>query len=160
MRLRWIALSLCASAGSAFSQSLPQSLRDCAAETDAGRRLSCYDREMERLNSSDTVPGAARPPEAAPNPPQEFGLGEERVRKLTKAPPVSTSLTAHIAAATSLPYGRLRLVLDNGQVWEQTEEDWGFAPQSGAAVTISRGALGGFWMATERYKKVRVKRIR
>ncbi len=87
-------------------------------------------------------------------------MDEERIRKLKALPPVPQSLTAHVSAITPLPYGRQRIILDNAQIWEQTEEDWGFAPQTGAAVMISRGKLGGFWMATDAYKKVRVKRIR
>ena len=163
MRLHWIALTLCVAVSSAFAQALPESLRGCAAETDGPRRLSCYDREMARLSA----PGAGQSPAAQalatpapPVPAREFGLDEERLKKLKTPAPEPQALTAHISAVSALPYGRQRLVLDNAQVWEQTEEDWGFAPQSGAAVTISRGVLGGFWMTTDGHKKVRVKRIR
>jgi hypothetical protein len=106
------------------------------------------------------VPAAATTPaQLAPAP--EFGLDEERVRKLKGQPHTADakSLTARVTAVSQLPYGRQRLALDNGQVWDQTEEDWGFAPQSGAVVTISRGTLGGFWMTTDGHRNVRVKRI-
>jgi hypothetical protein len=164
MRVVGIAVVLCAATSLAGAQ-VSESLRACAHESDGAQRLACYDREIARL----TAPAAAR--DAAPStaasapksaPAEEFGLTGERVRKLkAKEGHVEPkALTAHIAAVAQLPYGRRRLTLDNAQVWEQTEEDWGFNPQSGATATITRGALGGFWMATEGHPQVRVKRIR
>lgn len=163
MRLHWTGLILCAVASTALAQELPESLRACAAEANGPRRLSCYDREVARVSAPGAAQSAVVRPLATPAPPapaQEFGLDEERITKLKAPSPVPQALTARISAVSPLPYGRQRLALDNAQVWEQTEEDWGFAPQAGAAVTISRGVLGGFWMATEGHKKVRVKRIR
>ena len=164
MRLEWIGIILCGVASSAFAQALPESLRACAAETDSLRRLSCYDREVGRLSEPGTAHTGVPPPLATPAqlaPAPEFGLDEERVRKLKVQPHTAEpkSLTARITAVSQLPYGRQRLALDNAQVWDQTEEDWGFAPQSGAVVTISRGTLGGFWMTTDGHRIVRVKRI-
>ncbi len=50
------ALPACALAQAA----VPESLRACTAESDPGRRLSCYDREMARL-SPHSAPRTARP---------------------------------------------------------------------------------------------------
>jgi len=164
MRAVGIAVVLGGAASLAAAQ-VPESVRACAHESDGAQRLACYDKEMTRLmapaaaheTAPSTAVGAPKPA-----PAQEFGLTEERLRKLNAKEGYAEpqTLTAHIAKVAQLPYGRRRLTLDNAQVWEQTEEDWGFNPQSGAAATITRGAFGGFWMATDGHPQVRVKRIR
>jgi len=177
MRLGYTAVILWGLSSPIFAQALPDSLRGCSAESDSQKRLACYDKAVGRVtppkSASDTAPVApvtsAAPAPAAPVstpaasvPGGEFGLDADRLRQLKAQAGAaeSQSLTAHITAISQLPYGRQRISLDNVQVWEQTEEDWGFNPRVGAAVTITRGALGGFWMAADAYKKIRVKRIR
>lgn len=165
--MRWIYLALVALAATsvASAQTVP-ALRVCAAEPDNTRRLACYDKEMARLPPSEpmhaTVPNT-QAAAASLAPAEAFGLSEEqRVRKLQTQGGVSDvkKLTAHITKISALPNGRQRITLDNAQVWEQLEEDYGFTPQVGAAATITRGMLNGFWMATDAYRQVRVKRIR
>jgi hypothetical protein len=165
MRFVFIALMLCGAASVACAETPPAALRACAAEADSTRRLACYDKEMARLTPSvpahDPAPGAVSSA-LDPRPADEFGLDEQRVRKLkTKQGTVELkALTAQITNLSQLPNGRQRITLDNAQVWEQTEEEWGFNPHSGASATITQGIFGGFWMATDAYRKVRVKRIR
>lgn len=57
------ALPICSIPAAAFAQSVPPALRACAAETDAGQRLDCYDREMARLLALPKQPatGAVQP---------------------------------------------------------------------------------------------------
>jgi hypothetical protein len=52
----------------AWSQSLPPSLRACAAETDAQRRLACYDRETARSGEAPRPTTPAPPPASTPPP--------------------------------------------------------------------------------------------
>jgi hypothetical protein len=59
------AVSLYAVPVRCLAQSVPSSLRACATETDPGRRLACYDREMARLSPTT----AGRAVERAPEPP-------------------------------------------------------------------------------------------
>ena len=166
IHMRWIYSALVAltATSAAFAQTWP-ALRACAAEADNTRRLACYDKEMARQPPSEpmhaTVPSAQA---AAPGlaPAEAFGLSEEeRARRLQTQEGVADvkKLTAHITKLSTLPNGRQRITLDNAQVWEQTEEDYGFAPQVGATATITRGMMSGFWMATDAYRQVRVKRI-
>jgi hypothetical protein len=161
MRVVCIALGLCGAASLVCAQ-VPDSLRACAAQSDSARRLACYDKEMARGAPSapahDSVASSASSAPKVPAP-EEFGLSKERARaKQGKAE--RQELTAHVTSVTQLQNGRERIALDNDQIWEQTEDDWGFNPQSGATATITSGVLGGFWMATDAYRKVRVKRIR
>lgn len=46
-------------------QEVPASLRACAAESDPGQRLDCYDREMKRLLAPSAGPAKSAPPPAA-----------------------------------------------------------------------------------------------
>lgn len=164
MRLAFIALLVCSTTALPAAQ-VPDSLRACAAESDNAQRLACYDKEMARLaqppHAHDAAPSTTP---AAQNgaPADQFGLSEERIRKLKAqaGTPEPNERSAHITKISQFASGRARITLDNGEVWEQTEEDFGFSPMSGATATITRGALGGFWMTVEKYRKVRVKRIR
>jgi hypothetical protein len=60
------ALSLHALPACAWAQTVPDSLRACTTESDPGRRLACYDREMARLSPS-SVPRRAGPTPAEPD---------------------------------------------------------------------------------------------
>lgn len=57
-------LPLCGIGAVASAQGVPAVLRACAAETDPGQRLDCYDREMKRLMTADSP--RARPAQPAP----------------------------------------------------------------------------------------------
>jgi hypothetical protein len=162
MRLVCPALVLCGTASLAGAQ-VSENLRSCAAEPDNARRLACYDKEMahQAAPAHDSVPSTASgTPDAVPA--GRFGLsdGEGRKLKAGAAPAEMRALTAHVTKVFQLPNGLQRIALDNAQEWEQTEQDGGFNPQPGATATITRGKLGAFWMATDPYRRVRVKRIR
>lgn|SRR6185437_8655 len=58
-------LPLCGLPAGAWAQSVPPSLRACAAETDAGLRLDCYDREMKRLLAAPAQPSKPTAPAPA-----------------------------------------------------------------------------------------------
>jgi hypothetical protein len=61
LRLIWalaFVLPLGSIPAAGFAQTVPSSLRVCAAETDAGQRLDCYDREMARLLAPQKQPKA------------------------------------------------------------------------------------------------------
>jgi hypothetical protein len=64
------ALPICALPGGALAQNVPAGLRACAAESDPGQRLDCYDREMKRLMAPAGRPAgqAAEPPQSAKRP--------------------------------------------------------------------------------------------
>jgi hypothetical protein len=68
-------------------------------------------------------------------------------------------LHAHIASVARNPTERQVFVLDNAQTWQQIELDPDFAVRIGQGVTISKGALGSFWLATDSHRATRVRRI-
>src|SRR5215469_3815309 len=112
----------------ATAQDLPAEIAKCASITDSGERLACYD-------------GVAHRP--APKP----ELGREQLPKPESAEQ-DDSLTAAVSDVSQTPTGRLVLVLDNGQVWQQLDGDVARSTPRGKVqgmqVTISRGSFGSY----------------
>ncbi len=115
----------------ATAQDLTGAIARCAAITGSAERLACYD-------------GLAQRP--APNP----ELGREQLPKpqTPAAAEQDDSLTATVSNVSLTPTGRLVLVLDNGQTWQQIDGDsLRFAPGGkveSRQVTISRGLFGSY----------------
>ncbi len=119
---------------------------------------------------------AAIPPAAAPagsgsdpassslSPEQKFGLSQQRVQQVENnglpAPSGFSGFAAHISGVRQSSYGRDTYTLDNGQVWRQTESESEFVVRPGDAVTLSKGALGSFWLASSSHLRTRVTRVR
>lgn len=118
-------------AAAATAQDLTADIARCAAITDSVERLACYDAVAHR---------------PAPQP----ELGREQLPKPQgpAAAALDDSLTAAVGNVSLTPTGRLLLVLDNGQVWQQLDGDVvRFAPYGkfeGIQVTISRGSFGSY----------------
>ncbi len=89
LRRAWLslicALPLGGLAAPALSQTVPASLRACAAQSDPGRRLDCYDRAMKRLAA----------------PPAHARKAEEPVPAVKEAAPASHQASAHADLAAS-----------------------------------------------------------
>ena len=112
----------------------------------------------------DVVPARSAPATAAANEQENFGLeGQQLRRKLRQegvvAPPPPKPISALVARADASPDHRFTVLLDNGQVWEQTQARSGFYLAPREAVTIGPGALGSFFMETSGHAFVRVRRI-
>jgi hypothetical protein len=75
-------------------------------------------------------------------------------------PPALKKITARIVTLSHRAAGVLVVHLDNGQVWEQTEEGPDLHVAAGETVTIDRGLLGAYWLSrvTGRHLAVKVKR--
>lgn len=112
-------------------------------------RLACFDRAMKAIRKDNLQP--ARP--VARTAEEEFGLSSTQVLG-----PTPTRLHAHIVGV-SRSADRQIFVLDNAQTWQQIELDPDFAVRMGQEVTISKGALGSFWLAIDSHRATRVKRI-
>lgn len=145
------------------AQALPASVRACASEKDEARRLSCYDREMARLeNAGDTAEAA--PVHGAPAAPEDkFGYrGQvargELDRQVAEEAAVDR-LDATITAISSRPHGELVLTLDNGQVWEQKSADSRTRLKVGDKVAIKKASFGSFMLVTSAGRSTRVTRV-
>jgi hypothetical protein len=142
-----------------IGDALVDSLIACGQITSDSARLSCFDREIAEIRKKNPQPSAS----VAPTAEQKFGLSDKQVLELGATPgqvPTPTVLHAHIVNAPRYPIERQAFVLDNAQTWQQIELDLGFTVRIGQEVTISKGALGSYWLSADSHRATRVKRIR
>jgi hypothetical protein len=150
---------------------VPESLRACMTESDASRRLACFDQEMARLTSTVKSEKATAPvPSAAANgattaPPslseeERFGLSDEQARKKEQVaePAKLDRLDATVTALSKGPEGQLIVTLDNGQVWIQKAAET-FVVKVGDTVTIKTTFIGSYFM-TRGGSSTRVNRVK
>jgi len=86
----------------------------CAGIADSAARLKCFDAAAPRTNGAP----AAQPPTQAPGRVdgiEDFGK--------PPPPPKFTRITATVVELTRSARGRPIFILDNGQVWRQTDGD-------------------------------------
>lgn len=151
-------------AGSLVSNSAVASVEgllvQCKSVSNAIQRLACYDKLATNLQNAGVPAASYRPalptqsavqspatPNVAPQPnyvpENEFGLEHKR--------PVETMSDTMVAAITQLsadPYGKKKLVLDNGTVWKQADASR-LKLKEGQKVTIKRGVLGAFYLTVD-----------
>jgi hypothetical protein len=142
-----------------IGDALFDSLMACSEITSDTARLTCFDREIAEIRKQN--PQA--PASVAPTAEQRFGLSDKQVLELGAAPaqaPTPTALRAHVVSVPRYPIERQVFVLDNAQTWQQIELDTDFTVRIGQEVTISKGALGSFWLSADSHRATRVKRIR
>jgi hypothetical protein len=153
-------------------------IQSCAKVTDDKARLACFDRQVAVLNAAEAhsadsgggaVPAAGGSSIAAAGPKltpeQKIGLPRAKVDKLEAAagtvpePPLA-AFSAGIRSVNIDAGQRQVFVLDNDQVWRQSETKPGFSVRPGDTVRISRGALGSFWLSANPHSATRVSRVR
>jgi hypothetical protein len=148
-------------------------------ETDAARRLACFDRESallagesapvaRQVDPAPARPAATAPAPAAPvvsaggsaaaaattqSPQDKFGYRGNMARadhdKKKAEEQQSDQLAAKITELATLPRGELLLTLDNGQMWQQKTADRALRVKVGDQVTIKRATLGSFLLTAE-----------
>jgi hypothetical protein len=162
----------CALASALCSAQSLDKLTACTAMADDRTRLKCYDDEMGRLaaHPASVTTRAPAPPSTAAVPPakkpaisEEFGLQGEVLRKQKAAdePRSATpeALIARVKAVSERALGELRIELDNGQVWVETEKHSGAPLVAGEAITVKPGRLGSFFLSRQSGPTMRVKRL-
>ena len=144
---------------------LVQALASCRAQVDDAARLRCYDAAAGALTDA-TARGSV------------VLVDQEDVRKtrrslfgfsLPKLPFFSgdksadeaqEELTAKIASTGPVGYGKWRLRLEDGAVWETTESSSALRdPRAGNEVVIKRGPLGSYMIRIAGQRGVRAKRV-
>ena len=130
-------------------------LESCASIKDDTDRLSCYDKLYKATKPEDsmvqkTIPAQSR--QAAV--PENFGLKE----KLNSSTP--QRVTALIKSISMLNNGRVRIHLDNGQIWRSNDSPGRLRLKPLVKVTITESRIGGFVLKAEGQKGfVRVRRL-
>jgi hypothetical protein len=156
----------------ARAQSLQEELRACSAETDAARRLRCFDRATAMLDQAAASPApAARSSTAratsgtaaASTPPSseaaEFGVREGPLDAKRRATALK-QIRAVVAAIEFRPRGELVMTLDNGQVWAQNDATAYFPLKVGDTVQISSATLGSYVLLAPSKRATKVTRVR
>lgn len=167
-RLWVVGLLALLESGSLVAQSLPPTLDACTRIAADKERLECFDRESAAL--SRRAPPLSRELAVAPEatsarqltPEQKFGLSPDRVRQQEEhrgAAPAMKELQAHVTRLSGSGASRYMIVLDNGQVWRQTETRSSFSLRPGDLVTVSQGALGAFFLSTGPHNSTKVERV-
>jgi hypothetical protein len=163
-----VALSLLLFAsGACFAESPPDSLRACAAVRSDQARLMCYDAEMAAMGVqrpantiADVKPGSpdTKSPEIKqPVSPDTIAPLKRRVQP--DEPEGPKSFGARVKSVSQTPGKGLRVELDNGQVWTETEARRTSFLNAGDAVTIKSGWLGSWFLTTPSGMSLRVTRV-
>lgn len=164
-----LAISLSALPAFAWAESVPASVRACVAETDPGRRLACYDKEVARF--PDTAPRVETPHAATQHEPAAnsaavtaqpapssstamTSAGNTRAdagdeKKAARQPGAESDSRHFSARVVSIEHspGEMILHLDNGQVWQQVQAVAGdLTLRAGDTVKIDR-QLGSYWLS-------------
>ncbi len=143
-----------------------QALLACRANANEAQRLACYDAavtQMEQAVRSGSVAVIDRS-EVRRMRRSLFGFsipdipflgggreGEEEFKEIT----------AKVQSARSQGYDKWTVTLDNGAVWRTTEALKTFEPpKAGATVTVTKGALGGYWMKVDNSRPAKALRVR
>jgi len=164
------------------ADALPPSLRACMKETDATRRLACFDRESATLAGESapvakqaapapapaSAPAAAAPVAAAtaatagavaattPSATDRFGykgnIARDELDKQKADEEASGALTSKVTAIATPPNGGLVVTLENGQVWQQKTADRGMHVKVGDQVTIKHALMGSFLLTSDTVK--------
>ncbi len=139
----------------------------CRALSDDAARLACFDRETGALAAAEAageVQVIARADVEAIER-ESFGFQLPSLPQLIRRDRGEETLDEVTAAITSVTMdnltGRLRVALDNGQVWEQSDSanlQMGRVRRAKTA-TIKRAALGSFKLTFEDAGTIRVKRV-
>ena len=148
-----VAASVSAAAPAAAATELPASIARCAEVSDNLERLTCYDRQNPPRQAS--VPLA---PEAS------FGenpdLKRKKIAKDPTLPREPDRITTKVVRVIEPRGGEMQFELENGQVWQQTEHRLEVIAEAGDEITITRGALGSFFLVGKSRLSTRVKRMK
>lgn len=144
---------------------LVQSLSACQRQTDDAARLRCFDAAAAALTEAassgkvvlvdrEDVRQTRRSLFGFSLPKLPFFSGDD------SAEDQSDELTATIASAGPIGYGKYRIKLEDGALWETTEAAMGVNdPKSGQTVVIKKAALGSYMMRIAGQRGLRAKRV-
>ena len=129
-------------------------MRACAANTEGGARLACFDA------LAATLP--APKPELTPE--QRFGTAQQVVREVVEEHKREAeqldSLASTISTIAQRGDGSRVFTLANGQVWSERGDNPKARFKVGDRVEIESASLGSFLMTGTTKRSIRVNRVR
>jgi len=129
------------------AETVDDGLRRCAQEHNQTQRLACFDALASSLPQIEA---------------DRFGLTADIKRQ--RDPVVVQEakhevLSGKIVGLRQAPRGEYIFTLDNQQVWIQAEVKPSIQFAVGETVHIEHGAMSSLWLAADKGRKVRVKRL-
>jgi hypothetical protein len=143
----------------ASSADLEIQLKTCARLRDDSERLACYDRTVARLYSGEDADGPDADADGEPSAEAMFGMSRQVDGPAEVDREAIPSISAQVKSLQKAADGTLLIELDNGQLWRQVDSK-DLLLRAGDRVTISRGALDSFRIATPGNRHGRVRRLR
>jgi hypothetical protein len=139
-------------------------LIECRALSDAGARLACYDARTGQLQAAQEKHDIVVIDRAAMQDAKKglFGLSLPQLKLFGSGGENDIAqLDGTVEAASQYDYGRWRLTLSDGSVWDQIDtEVFVIDPRKGNKVEIKRASMGGFKASVNGQPTVRVRRIK
>jgi hypothetical protein len=136
----------------------------CAARADDAERLACYDAAVEGLSPEAKAAAAGRAAAAqalaaerakAKQAAAADRFGREGLRLPGRREPEGLQdVTAELAEMLRDGFGKAVFVLDNGQIWRQTDGPAMPPVRAAETVQVKRGALGSYRLVVPRMKRV------
>lgn len=148
--LALVALVMSVSFPTYAEQSFKTKWQRCKNIKPDDKRLACYDGLDGQAKKA--VKQAIK--QAKVPPTTDFGL--EHKKTLEDA---EMEISAKVVKVSKTPYGKLKLVLDNEQRWNQTDSKK-LKLKAGDTVVLKRGALGAFYLKkADANRTIKVKRV-
>ncbi len=139
-----------------------QNVIDCRKVEDGAQRLACYDKAVDNMAQAqakgDLVTTDRQQRQAIHR--QAFGLNLPSLSALYGGEKEGVDrLTAKVASARTDANGKWVIVLDDGAVWRQIDDNTlVHPPHPGSIVEIRHAALGSFFMNVDGQLAIRVHR--
>lgn len=146
---------------------LLDALGKCRAESDPTARVACYDSAVDALTAArakkdivvldkEDVRQTRRGLFGFALPRLPFFAGKEDDPDAE----IPKELKSTVKSARAIGYGKWRIELEDGALWETTEARTGFKdPKPGAAITIERGLMNGYFITVGDGRRVAAKRV-
>jgi hypothetical protein len=182
-RLFGLLLTLGYCSAMALAQGSADPMEACSQLSDANARLACFDHEIQRRHAAaasanspanaapaapaaPTAPAAKTPARVVSQQPADDTIGLDGKQLLIKrkeegiAPAAPTHIVAVLAQLRPQPGNQYYFELDNGQVWESTDNQGALLLGRHETVTIRSGVLGAFFLKTQEGNSIRVHRLK
>jgi hypothetical protein len=144
---------------------LVQALAACRSQAEDAARLRCYDRAATALTDAATQGSivVVDREDVRKTRRSLFGFALPRLPFFSgddSQDSQAETLNAKIASAGPIGYGKYRIKLEDGALWETTEGSSVISPpKSGNEVIIKRGPLGSYMMRIAGQRALRAKRV-
>jgi hypothetical protein len=161
--LIWLAAALISAAALPARADDPATLQrflDCRSITDNPNRLACFDAAAGAVTAAEKPQPAKTPEEAKRSVEESFGH-EALTAEQRHDEKQADSYRARVLVFSADAYGNLILVLENGQVWRQTDGEQTPLLTGEQWVTIRHAAVGSYLITIEGARRThRFKRIK